>query len=169
MRKNLGWVSVTTFCLLAALTIDAQASCSTGGVPYVCPSGFTPAINTTVGQVITIDITTTFNAPATSITSISLFMPPGDPIFNQTSSNQVGVDFFITGYFSTAGFTIWQGTVSDNLGGLGLIDPFGGASTILVNVAAVPEPSTWAMLLLGFAGVGFMAYRRKSQGHFRLA
>jgi PEP-CTERM motif len=27
----------------------------------------------------------------------------------------------------------------------------------------VPEPSTWAMLLLGFAGIGFMAYRRKSK------
>jgi|SRR5215216_167457 len=30
--------------------------------------------------------------------------------------------------------------------------------------AAVPEPSTWAMLILGFAGVGFMAYRRQSRG-----
>jgi PEP-CTERM motif len=29
-------------------------------------------------------------------------------------------------------------------------------------VAAVPEPSTWAMMLLGFAGLGFMAYRRKN-------
>jgi hypothetical protein len=28
---------------------------------------------------------------------------------------------------------------------------------------AVPEPSTWAMMLLGFAGVGFMAYRRKAK------
>jgi hypothetical protein len=27
--------------------------------------------------------------------------------------------------------------------------------------AAVPEPSTWAMLIMGFCGVGFMAYRRK--------
>jgi hypothetical protein len=27
---------------------------------------------------------------------------------------------------------------------------------------AVPEPSTWAMMILGFCGVGFMAYRRKS-------
>jgi len=27
---------------------------------------------------------------------------------------------------------------------------------------AVPETSTWAMLILGFAGVGFMAYRRRS-------
>jgi hypothetical protein len=33
----------------------------------------------------------------------------------------------------------------------------------LVNVSAVPEPSTWAMMLLGFAGLGFMAYRRKSK------
>jgi hypothetical protein len=27
--------------------------------------------------------------------------------------------------------------------------------------SAVPEPSTWAMMILGFAGIGFMAYRRK--------
>jgi hypothetical protein len=29
--------------------------------------------------------------------------------------------------------------------------------------AAVPEPSTWAMMILGFVGLGFMAYRRKSK------
>jgi hypothetical protein len=27
--------------------------------------------------------------------------------------------------------------------------------------AAVPEPSTWAMMIVGFAGVGFLAYRRR--------
>ena len=27
---------------------------------------------------------------------------------------------------------------------------------------AVPEPSTWAMIILGFAGIGFMAYRRRN-------
>jgi hypothetical protein len=37
------------------------------------------------------------------------------------------------------------------------------------GVSAVPEASTWAMMILGFAGVGFMAYRRKGQGQFRLA
>jgi hypothetical protein len=31
-------------------------------------------------------------------------------------------------------------------------------------VAAVPEPSTWAMMILGFCGVGFMAYRRTQNG-----
>jgi hypothetical protein len=30
--------------------------------------------------------------------------------------------------------------------------------------SAVPEPSTWAMMILGFAGVGVMAYRRKKNG-----
>lgn len=30
-------------------------------------------------------------------------------------------------------------------------------------VDGVPEPSTWAMMILGFSGVGFMAYRRRSQ------
>ncbi len=29
------------------------------------------------------------------------------------------------------------------------------------SIRAVPEPSTWAMLLLGFAGVGFITYRRR--------
>jgi hypothetical protein len=35
-------------------------------------------------------------------------------------------------------------------------------STSLVT-SGVPEPSTWAMMILGFTGVGFMAYRRKSK------
>jgi hypothetical protein len=45
----------------------------------------------------------------------------------------------------------------------------GSSNTIFVGetlITAVPEPSTWAMMILGFAGVGFMAYRRsrKDQG-----
>jgi hypothetical protein len=32
----------------------------------------------------------------------------------------------------------------------------------------VPEPSTWAMMVLGFFGLGFVAYRRKGQGALRL-
>jgi hypothetical protein len=33
-----------------------------------------------------------------------------------------------------------------------------------INVSVVPEPSTWAMMILGFCGLGFMAYRRKQNG-----
>jgi hypothetical protein len=38
-----------------------------------------------------------------------------------------------------------------------------GAPGIWAVTTAVPEPSTWAMMLLGFAGISFMAYRRKSK------
>ena len=30
-------------------------------------------------------------------------------------------------------------------------------------VAAVPEPATWAMMIVGFAGVGYMTYRQRKQ------
>jgi hypothetical protein len=42
---------------------------------------------------------------------------------------------------------------------------FGVITGVVVADAApaVPEPSTWAMMILGFAGIGFMAYRRKSK------
>jgi len=33
-------------------------------------------------------------------------------------------------------------------------------ATVTTGVSGVPEPSTWAMMILGFAGIGFMAYRR---------
>ncbi len=54
------------------------------------------------------------------------------------------------------GITSWTVT---NLGTNILIDDI----TLNTINTAVPEPSTWAMMLLGFAGVGFMAYRRKSK------
>jgi hypothetical protein len=42
-------------------------------------------------------------------------------------------------------------------------DTNGNTFSIAAVAPAVPEPSTWAILLLGFAGLGFMAYRRKSK------
>jgi outer membrane lipase/esterase len=38
------------------------------------------------------------------------------------------------------------------------------AETFLTETGAVPEPSTWAMVIVGFGGLGFMAYRRKHKG-----
>jgi hypothetical protein len=31
-----------------------------------------------------------------------------------------------------------------------------------VSISAVPEPSTWAMMILGFLGLGFLGYRKSS-------
>jgi hypothetical protein len=33
-----------------------------------------------------------------------------------------------------------------------------------LGAAAVPEPATWAMMMLGFAGLGYAAFRRNSKG-----
>lgn len=55
-------------------------------------------------------------------------------------------------------------------------DPHWSASLALTaterppgNTGGVPEPATWAMMLLGFLGLGFMAYRRKGTMQFRTA
>jgi hypothetical protein len=37
----------------------------------------------------------------------------------------------------------------------------GGDYLLSAVMTPVPEPSTWAMMILGFCGLGFMAYRRR--------
>lgn len=44
-----------------------------------------------------------------------------------------------------------------------------GAALDNVAVTAVPEASTWAMMIAGFFGVGFLAYRRSSGSALRIA
>lgn len=44
-----------------------------------------------------------------------------------------------------------------------------GVDVSITLTGAVPEPSTWAMMILGFAGMGFMAYRRGSHGALNAA
>ena len=41
--------------------------------------------------------------------------------------------------------------------------PLSVAIDVTSSVAAVPEASTWAMMLLGFGGLGFMSYRRSQR------
>jgi hypothetical protein len=50
------------------------------------------------------------------------------------------------------------------------LDPFttatfsSTANAFEFSLASVPEPSTWAMMALGFAGLGYAAFRRNSKG-----
>jgi hypothetical protein len=44
------------------------------------------------------------------------------------------------------------------------VAPFAFDQALQMEVDAIPEPSTWAMMLLGFAGLGFAGYR-KTWGH----
>jgi hypothetical protein len=61
-----------------------------------------------------------------------------------------------TGYFSYFGQTT-----------NGLESTFGNPASVVVT--AVPEPATWAMMLLGFLGVGLIAYRRHTGSSVRIA
>lgn len=51
------------------------------------------------------------------------------------------------------------------LGSFNLRNPFFGQNDVLTisAVTAVPEASTRAMMILGFAGMSWMAYRRKGR------
>jgi hypothetical protein len=40
-------------------------------------------------------------------------------------------------------------------------DRYDVESELQFTISAVPEPSTWAMMIIGFFSVGFLAYRRK--------
>jgi len=42
-------------------------------------------------------------------------------------------------------------------------------TTVSAAITAIPEPSTWAMLLIGFAGIGAMTYRRRNSTALRAA
>jgi hypothetical protein len=43
-----------------------------------------------------------------------------------------------------------------------------GSPSVLELAVSVPETSTWGMMILGFASVGFLAYRRRGQPSIRL-
>jgi hypothetical protein len=84
-----------------------------------------------------------------------------------TVINQPGPTSFAT---TTATYTGASGTFAFELVYGECCGAPAALSISLPLQTAVPEPSTWAMMILGFAGVGFMAYRRRSRdGAFRFA
>jgi hypothetical protein len=104
----------------------------------------------------------------------------GDLVFNLLQSTLNGL-----GPFNVAGVNVsdikfqlangTNGTYNPGTGQWTNPDPnnqFGSVTSVMYITAdftaAVPEASTWAMMILGFAGVGFMAYRRRNQISLRL-
>jgi PEP-CTERM motif len=91
--------------------------------------------------------------PETTVVSI------GNQSFSLTPPNSQG--YTLTTLFFT--------NVSDKLSftDLGPSDQQGNLIDNVVVTTGVPEPSTWAMMVLGFAGLGYAAFRR-SNGKSRL-
>jgi len=82
-----------------------------------------------------------------------------------------GVTFFTAGSSGQNRVTFFN----QSSNGLYRVNTFSPGASEFVNasssmMAGVPEPSTWAMMILGFVGLGFLAYRRKHGGAaFRMA
>jgi hypothetical protein len=91
------------------------------------------------------------------------FVVGGDTLLSSASQTFISTDNFSTpNTYTDAEYALYY--VESN-GGPAVLDlTFRGSP-----VTGVPEVSTWAMMILGFCGVGFMAYRRKSQPALRFA
>ena len=95
----------------------------------------------------------TFTSPLNGANTFSALLS------GKTTGNHGGpvvVDFNNTP-FNFGGFTL---AVDDITLAAGVGTPQEITGTITA-VAAVPEPSTWAMMILGFVGLGTMTYRRR--------
>ena len=119
--------------------------------------------------------------------TITFSHPMTNPVFAIWSLGQGGInasfDFVQTPTFEAGGprneyqgsaITVAGNTVSGNEGNgsiefFGTFDKIPWANATLENwhgftvgvQSPVLEPSTWAMMIIGFAGIGFLAYRRR--------
>jgi hypothetical protein len=112
--------------------------------------------------------------------SITPFLVPGSVSTQALGVNDLGE---IVGDYVTGG--VMHGFL-DNAGTFTTLDPTGSTATTINGIndsgtvvgfyvnangatigtegTMVPEPSTWAMMLAGFAGLGFLGYRKVRQG-----
>ena len=117
------------------------------------------------------------NAFATSLTSFSLDVAGATPtvltIFDKNGATLFSTNVTLTGGYSTdPGAYVRYGATSNNgIGGFSFTGNAAG-NTSIDNLEArdgattggVPEPATWAMMILGFGGVGAMVRRRRGVG-----
>jgi hypothetical protein len=141
---------------------------------------FGSAVSATMGQFTTLDTPILVGGQSAleivSITGTITNSSGSSAIVAPFSANGYG-NYFITGpYFldgSGVNFSDAAGTsiafFNQSNNGLYRVNTFSPgsseyvtASSSLAVASAVPEPSTWAMMILGFFGLGFMAYRRKN-------
>jgi hypothetical protein len=149
------------------ITASGEVFCCVGrSTPGTGPAGFAPnpfggpggsTITNSTGN----SMVGTYTDPIGAFSLAAVFNAPGvNTPFKVGDSLLVtvpnGVTLIYFGLPDASGFNGPSGFYQDNSGSFD------------VTVTAVPEPSTWAMMILGFFGVGFMAYRRKSNPTIRI-
>ena len=157
-----GPVSIDTANGTPASTITfgtvANTSISTPG-SFVLPGTFVSGYDSVAGPIpFTIDVALTVGGVTKTITLLGseLVSPTSDP---DTISIFAGLPVIFGGYQLAAQPQDFFDSPPFPNGTLAIAENF-----TVTAVSAVPEPSTWAMMILGFVGVGFMAYRRNSTG-----
>jgi hypothetical protein len=137
-------------------TLGSSALSSTSATAYALsnanPSTETAGLATLLGS-------TTFSTSSNDTThagSSVTFDESADYFLLKTGGGVLVAYFYnVTG--ADLDLTYTQGPGRTGGRGLSHTADFVGATP------AVPEPSTWAMMILGFCGLGFMAYRRKDK------
>ena len=133
----------------------------TGGLPGTSvSSGSSSIVTTALGVTQTLNPALSFYQEAFNVTSVTL--GPGTYYFAIHDISPIFGEFLAAGTQSSGDATSTDGGLTWNAG-------YTELASIAVSLdsdalaSAVPEPSTWAMMILGFAGIGFMAYRRTSK------
>jgi hypothetical protein len=156
-------VSGTT-SVVGDITTDGH----TGTLGQVDITGYDIVISNSAGSQ-----TLTAASNGLNVTGSDLTATASGLFYNFSSSNN-GSFFFVQNFaggllcFNNSAYTC-------NGGSFSAVDVTAGNTASFIHesgnveigavavVAGVPEPSTWAMMLLGFAGIGFMTYRRQSR------
>jgi hypothetical protein len=96
----------------------------------------------------------------TSTSGVSPFIPLGGQIEQATvSAPALGGQTAVVGSFTPFGDYEAAGNYFVEVAGTSGLGSLKLAIDGNVTTLAVPEPSTWAMMLLGFAGLGLVSYR----------
>jgi hypothetical protein len=141
-------VSPLLTLLLAALPVGAARADTIYVSNFIGPSG-TIGKYTTAGATVNASLISTFN----TIEGIAV---SGSDLFVANFADGT------IGEYTTSGTTVNAALVT----GLGDIGP----TFLAVTASApIPEPSTWAMMLIGFASLGLAGYRCARAGHAKLA
>ena len=174
-------------------TVDTTATTlSTGSGPYGPGStyqeyypGFGSATSTIGGHTITIDASNGYSLLEYNTQLVSPLQPYNQSLLElqvigkETTGNDIGGEFLIRDEVVSYSLILpvplngldlstlnFDGAAAE---GGGVFFPYVDGATAgdwnltLYNSTAIPEPATWAMLMLGFASLGFAGYRASSK------
>ena len=147
-----GPIDLTGLSFFATIVGQASLVSSIGHI-ITGPTGFTPT-----------DLYTGFTGPA-DFGSGDLIIPAGSGSGDVVGITAAAGEFFVpSGYVSGTSLSDTATYDSQTFSSLGVTRgryewTWGTGANQNFTLVVVPEPSAWAMMLLGFAGLGFAGYR----------